>query len=367
MNIFDALNIFYKEDTISDFLINCFKDSDDFLIHFLEKAQIHLENNTIFHIYTRVGLGKSIGTPDIVIRASSDKSTKLIIVENKMGSAEGDEQTNRYESPEARKRMIKRFDLNAEKTDFHFIFLALDTTTRPTNSKFSFLNYQVFLEGIWNLKETTLKFIFMNFQEKLRDFYIPVRNPYSSLEGAIIMDRMQRKICWQNILYETISPIEDLELSWGEYGGSGRNNFLFLIRKKNWTSDSSFQYAGLFKTFNVHIDIYVNMLDNKNKGINEIGIRFETFPYKPHNNIHKLPGYDAFMENKKIFSEKLFAKVEQNNIPAKIKNTKLLVMSISIGGEGVREKVQNIKKQVQAVKECIDEVIEEMKSKALLQ
>jgi hypothetical protein len=50
MNIIDALNIFYREDTISDFLINCFKDSDAFLIRFLKEAKIHVEEHTAFHI-----------------------------------------------------------------------------------------------------------------------------------------------------------------------------------------------------------------------------------------------------------------------------------------------------------------------------
>ncbi len=27
MNSFDALNVFYREDAISDFLVNCFRDS----------------------------------------------------------------------------------------------------------------------------------------------------------------------------------------------------------------------------------------------------------------------------------------------------------------------------------------------------
>lgn len=95
MNIIDALNIFYREDTISDFLINCFKDSDEFLIRFLKEAKIHVEEHTAFYIDTRVGLGENIGTPDLVIRALTKSNLKFIIVENKMGAAEGHEQTNR--------------------------------------------------------------------------------------------------------------------------------------------------------------------------------------------------------------------------------------------------------------------------------
>jgi hypothetical protein len=84
MNIFDALNIFYREDTVSDFLINCFKDSQKFLIRFLNEANISVREDTDFCIDTRVGLGEKIGTPDIIIRALRNCGMKFIIVENKI-------------------------------------------------------------------------------------------------------------------------------------------------------------------------------------------------------------------------------------------------------------------------------------------
>ncbi|MGE6260086.1 PD-(D/E)XK nuclease family protein [Heyndrickxia sporothermodurans] len=131
MNILDALKIFYREDTISDFLINCFKDSDEFLIRFLKEVNIQVGEDSSFYIDTRVGLGENIGTPDIVIRAQTNQNMKFIIVENKMGAAEGHEQTNRYESLEARTRIAKKYNVSLENIEFHFIFLALDTTVRP--------------------------------------------------------------------------------------------------------------------------------------------------------------------------------------------------------------------------------------------
>nr|WP_256238561.1 PD-(D/E)XK nuclease family protein [Bacillus sp. EB600] len=147
--------MFYREDTISDFLINCFKDSNKFLIRFLNEAKIQVGGNTTFLIDSRVGLGENIGTPDIVIRASTDNKMKFIILENKMGAAEGHEQTNRYESLEARTRIANKYKVAFENSEFHYIFLALDTTASPKNSQFSFLNYNIFLLGDWPLQEET--------------------------------------------------------------------------------------------------------------------------------------------------------------------------------------------------------------------
>ncbi len=351
----DALNIFYREDTISDFLIHCFKDSDEFLIRFLQEAKIQVGEHTVFQIDARVGLGKNIGTPDFVIRALTDSHMKFIIVENKMGAAEGHEQTNRYESLEARERIANKYNVALENIDFHYIFLALDTTATPRNSQFTFLNYDLFLQGDWPLQQETLQFIFKDFQKKLHSFYEPLKKPYESLDSDIQMDGMQRKICWQNILFDAFHSNKGLLLDWGEAGGSGRNNFLFLISKPNWTSDKSFQEAGLAQTFNVHVDTYINMLDNEGERVKEIGIRFESFPYEPHSKIKSLHDYERFLENKRDFSERLFECAAKRGIPAKRKNTKLLAMTVQIQAKTIRETVQEIKKQFVAVESCVDE------------
>jgi hypothetical protein len=366
MNIFDALKIFYREDTISDFLVNCFKDSNEFLLRILNEATIYLNDQHDFNVETRVGLGKSVGTPDIVIRATIDNNIKLIIIENKMGAAEGHEQTNRYESMEARNRIARKYGIPFENVEFHFIFLALDTTAKPKNSQFNFLNYQMFLKGNWQLNDEKLRVIFKDFKEKLELFYSPIKRPYESLESGLKMDGMQRKICWQSILYETFYSNEDLLLSWGEVGGAGRNNFLFLITKRNWTSDESFRKVGLSKTFYVHIDTYINMLKHKNNTVNEIGIRFETFPYEPHSKIKNVPDYKRFLDNKRIFGEKLYEHAKKQKILTKQRNSKLLVMTIPIQGKTIRETVQNIKEQVKAIVDCIDEVIDQMQAEGLI-
>jgi hypothetical protein len=363
MNIFDALNIFYREDTISDFLVNCFKDSNEFLLHFLNEATIYLNDQYDFNVETRVGLGKSIGTPDIVIRATIDNNIKLIIIENKMGAAEGHEQTNRYESTEARTRNARKYGVPFENVEFH---LALDITAKPENSQFRFLNYQMFLKGNWQLNDEKLRVIFKDFQEMLEQFYSPIRRPYESLESDFKMDGMQRKICWQSILYETFYSNEDLLLSWGEVGRAGRNNFLFLITKREWTSNESFHEVGLSKTFNVHVDTYINMLDYGNNTVKEIGIRFETFPYEPHSKIKNVPGYKRFLDNKRIFGEKLYDHAKKQKTLAKHRNSKLLVMTIPIQGKTIQETVQNIKEQVEAIVDCIDGVIDQMQTESLI-
>ncbi|MGE6260085.1 hypothetical protein ACQKCU_19765 [Heyndrickxia sporothermodurans] len=228
------------------------------------------------------------------------------------------------------------------------------------------MNYRLFLQGEWPLQDGTLQLIFNDFQKKLHRFYEPLYQPYESLESDIKMDGIQRKICWQTILFEAFSSNKNLLLDWGEANGAGRSNFLFLISKWNWKSDKSFRIEGLSQTFNVHIDTYISMLDNGRKRVKEIGVCFESFPYKPHNKIKSLSNYERFMENKRIFGKRLFECAEKEGIPAKRKNTKLLVMTIQIQGTSICETVQNIKNQFAAIKRCVDEVISEMKKENLI-
>lgn len=311
-------------------------------------------------------MGEGIGTPDIVIRALTENEMKLIIVENKMGASEGYEQTQRYESLEARTRIAKKYNIAFDQIEFHYIFLALDSTVNPKNTQFIFLNYDTFLGREWPLIEEKLQLLFKDFQQKLEQFYEPIIRPFESLELNMNMDGMQRKICWQKVLFNAFYSNNELLLDWGEAAGAGRINFIFLVSKSSWTSDKPFKEAGLAQTFNIHIDTYINMLDKGNKRVKEIGIRFEPFPYEPHSKIRHLPDYECFMEKKRIFSERLYEKAINRGIPANRKNTKLLTMTIPIEASTVRETVQNIKMQFISVEHCIDDVISEMETENLI-
>lgn len=366
MNTFDALNIFYREDTISDFLISCFNNSKAFLDHFIQHTQIQPEGNATFQIDSRVGLGKNIGTPDIILHTGTKEAMTFIVIENKMGAAEGNEQTNRYEAIKAREMIATRYDTAIETSTYHFIFLALDTTVQPQNSQFTFLNYDLFLNGDWPLQNKTLQYLFGDFQAKLQDFYTPLKTPFESLTTNETLDSMQRKICWQTALFDSFQSVNEFILKWGVVGGSGRSNFLFLISKENWHSQYKYSEVGLAQTYYVHIDTYINLLEPTNKHVKEIGIRFETHPYKSHNNIKILADYDTFMHNKQDFGDRLLKKVTGEGIQFKRKNTKLLVMSVAITGTTIRELIQQMRQQSIVLQQWIDEVINDMTAEGLI-
>ena len=364
MNAFDALNIFYREDVISDFLKNCFEDSRHFLNQFLASADVKIDKNYNYKVLNRMGLGKPIGTPDMVIYETEKQVPKIIVIENKLGTGEGIEQTIRYESKTAQERILTR--LNLKEAEFHFIFLTLDTTVLPGSSKFIGVHYSSFLNDNLCVNNASLNRLFEDFKEKLSEFYTPVKHPVKALTEGISMDTVQRKICWQKILFEKFKDEKYFDIEWGEVGGAGRNNFLFLISKPNWKSAESFEVTGLEETFYIHIDTYINLLGESGNTIKDIGIRFETNPYKPRNQLQDIPGYDKFIENKNNFSAAFNRRMQEIIPESKEKRTSLLTASVPVDQSGLEESINDYYKKVKIIETVIDETFFEIKKEHLL-
>lgn len=361
MNIIDAFNIFYREDVITDFLKNCFEDSPEFIRRFLGVADVNIPPGAEFKIFNRLGLGKTIGTPDMVIIERINEVPKIIVIENKLGTGEGIEQTLRYESDMAKESILKK--LGVISADFHFIFLTLDTTVIPGSSNFRQIHYRVFTDSGWMLHDSQLKLIFNDFKEKIQDFYDPLTDPKQALSSACRLDSMQKKICWQKILSEQFKNHSQFNIEWGEVGGAGRNNFLFLISKKNWLSEKPFQEAGLANTFNIHIDTYINLLSPDKQMIENIGIRYETNPYKPHNKINEEPEYTQFIQNKLHFTALFYNNLKTVFTDSKKRNSKLLLATVPVDQSDFDNNVQDYTNRVTIIERVIDQTLEEIHNK----
>ncbi len=359
MNIFDAFNILYREDVISDFLKSCFENSDEFLRKFLCQAHISLPDKIEYQVNNRIGLGKSIGTPDIIIVSQSSVQNDIVIIENKLGASEGLNQTNRYVSAEAREKLLHYFDL--KEAQFHFIYLTLDTIATAQNEQFSLLNYQLFLSDEWTLKNEKLSLIFCDFREKLISFYKPLEKPMQSLEGQAILDQTQKVICWQSILLNAMKDSPDVQLVWGRVGGAGRLNFLFRVDKTSWRSHEDYWKTGLAKTFDIHIDTYVNLLSHSNDLLNDITIRFETNPYTPHRNIQNDEQYEKFLLNKALFTEYLSEAMRTNRIEFKTRNNKLMVMTVPLVKSTLKENIDDYHYKIHTMMQVVDAAVERLK------
>lgn len=196
-----------------------------------------------------------------------------------------------------------------------------------------------------------------DFKKKLSAFYKPLENPGNALTKGVSLDTVQRKICWQKILFENFKDKQNFDISWGEVGGTGRNNFLFLISKPNWKSSKPFEADGREETFYIHIDTYINLLGESGNTIKDIGIRFETNPYKPRNQIKNLPGYDKFIENKNNFAALLNRRLKEVIPESKEKRTSLLTAAFPVNQNSLKDSLEDYYKKVKLIEAVIDETL----------
>ncbi|MEK4816492.1 PD-(D/E)XK nuclease family protein [Macrococcus sp. FSL R5-0951] len=329
MNIFKALNIFYKEDVISDFLCNCFIDSKDFLERFLNEAGIELNNMESIKVKSRMSLGKGIGVPDIIIKIKTSEKYKIILIENKLGAGEGYLQTLRYGSSEAYKIIGEKFDIT--NFDLCPVYLSLDSTSIPSDSKFSTLSYEIFVDSNWCLNDKSLKIIFEDFSKMLKDFYHPMLNPMQSLMTNNELDAIQKSIAWLNVIEKEFTNEDKNNFihEYGRVGAQGRQKFLYLITKETWKSKVTFE-KNMADSYFIHLDSSVNILNKEVEYLNAVEIRYETNPYTPHKHLEKLDGYQDFLDKRKNFSNLLYIELDSNSINYKKSNKKLLIAKIEL-------------------------------------
>lgn len=357
MNLFDALNIFYKEDVISDFLKSCFEDSPQFLKQFFKGVQLNLPEIHSYEIQNRVGLGKGIGTPDMIILAKSSEDEYVIVLENKLGAAEGSNQTARYESAEAKRALCQKYHLLQPK--FIYVYLTLDSTVSPNNTQFKSASYTLFLEEEFQLYDPQLNLLYTAFREKLQAFYSPLADPIEAIELSGILNSIQKKIIWKEVFFKTFKNENKLIFDWGNVQGRGRNNFLFLITKPAWRSAEPFSITGLATTYYLHIDTYIDLLSAEKTSLKEVSVRFESNPYTPHNSIKNLEGYEQFIERKKKFSELLFERIAEQLPHAKKRNQLLQIMTIPILQTNTDESLNEYVEIVHILERAVDSIIQE--------
>lgn len=355
MNIFDALNIFYREDVISDFLCNCFNDSDEFLVGFLNEAGISIEYNSIecVSVKTRISLGKGIGTPDIIIKLKIKNKYKVVIIENKLGAGEGYHQTLRYGSNEAYYAIAQNFNL--ESYDLHTVFLTLDSTVIPRNKKFISVSYEIFRDNEWHINDDNLAKIFEDFKEKLQDFYKPIINPFLSLSENIVLDGIQKSMVWLNVIDHQFNNYDKQNFihEYGRVVGRGREKFLYLLTKDIWRSNFTYE-ENLEKSFFIHIDTGVDLINKETTLLNSIEVRYETNPYTPHKRLENLNGYADFLMQKKTFAENLYKELDKERISYNKSYRKLLVAKINLDQTSLDANLQSYYDTVKILETAID-------------
>lgn len=298
MNTFTLLGSFYREDVITDFLANLINEEIAFADWFMKTiCDTYLLDNEKVKARTRVGLGKGIGTPDLIIEKKNglEETNMIIVIENKLGALEGVEQTNRYASEQGKNALIKELNLKND-VPFKFLFLTLDPYTPASNKEFQKQDYRAFLDVDWSnyVNHPVAELLLRDYSKLLNDFYQPVLNCKPTDYIAKTTEKLnglQKKLIWINILQRT-TKLSHLTMTFGEAGGSGRSTAVFLFSKTGWKQDKFDGNILLPTSANIHFELAVNLLDYNN--VKDFHLHYEPNPYKPKDRYINVKGYSEY-------------------------------------------------------------------------
>jgi len=144
-NLLEILGIAGREDSITNLLAYCYNNSPKFRSTFMRAIGMcdsYGEPNG--QAYTRVSTGDS-GVPDLVIVKPYINGPAIVIIENKLGAAEGNDQTIKYGSVACLNNLKNRYEL-IDNIEPRYVFLTLLPDQHPQSEQFKPVTYESFLE-----------------------------------------------------------------------------------------------------------------------------------------------------------------------------------------------------------------------------
>lgn len=300
-NVLSILGVAAKEDVISNLLCHCLEVWPAFRVAFLRViASIDITQGTSIQIFTRLQTVSS-GVPDLVIAAETSLRRYLIIVENKLKADEGQDQTERYASPECVRDLKRRLKWENSSLDEIFVFLTLFPDQEPKANTFRQITYRDLLPLIRDLPpapNTLADLLFRSWIALLDVFY----SKASVAAQDILLDKLQEYDPLEgNYLYFK-AFIAGLPLSYNlrvestfRSSAQGRRFFGAQISKASWHPGEMRDGSDFDGTrhFHVHFEPQFDYLN----GILNVYLHYEVNPYQPLNWVTKhIPSvkYDVY-------------------------------------------------------------------------
>lgn len=298
MNIIKLLGIEYKEDIISNLIVGLINKSKTFRNSFLTNIiKIGCIDNVIVKAHTRVAT--PFGIPDIIVSVEGKNTSTLIIIENKLKSEEGLNQTLRYSNEKFVKSLLenkKIFDNNTKPIEIKFIFLTLVPEQIPTGNRFENITYQDILENTnIEIEDNTLNRVYKDFLSIINEFYSGLEvNENDKLLEYLNKDIDIEKVYikFKNII-RGINDIEDTNFSdVGKIVRTGRVSLYTKVYKDSWLGGDTANliddnYKVTKNSYDIHIEPSFDVFNNKIT----LPLHYETRPYIPKNKLREKNKY----------------------------------------------------------------------------
>lgn len=304
-DVFDILGIGSREDSYTDLLAVAFQVpqmKDAILRSFGEENHIAWKLKTRYPVQISKPGGRKKDVPDMVF--FNPELRKTIIVENKVFSGEGWEQTKHYSSNEFRERLEKRLGFPIE--DYKFFYLTLDGTP-PSSEDFTPIKFYEIIETMPDkIDHHRFDMLLEDFRERIRR-YEQWESPSSD---SIVIDYLNRTDGFVNYrrtmtkLCEGLLDSNEFERWTFETQNPGYGSIpLSLWRKPHWISEHADKVSG-DRCFNIHFEFQWTMKEDDKKL--KYYLHYEMNPYQPRKKISQNQEFiDKFITQRDSFYEHL--------------------------------------------------------------
>ena len=285
-HIFEVLGISSREDSYTDLIAYALEHNYEFRKNFL--ALLQAQDSVEWKIKVRpsvlIKLGRRKDIPDLIL--FNRKINKILLIENKVFSGEGWEQTKRYASDEFKKNLEEY--LKMPSSNFEFFFLTLDGT-EPCSPSFQSISYRKISECIPKIfGNSKLDILLKELKERIDEYYNwppPKGNDvvleYLKNTQRLVNSYRTFQIMTNNFLDKNLSFYKE----WGKTANRGCGYIPFCLWYKKLWRGEKYQEE---KTGNNCYDIHFEFQWNTRKDNLKLYLHYHTYPYMTKKNLEEL-------------------------------------------------------------------------------
>lgn len=356
--IFEILGIVTREDSYTDLIAYAFKKSSDFRQKLLSNLNETDNGNWDFYVRPPIPIkfnksrnSRKKDVPDMILL--NKKENKIIVIENKIFSGEGWNQTQRYASDEFKTSAKEHFSII--NPDFAYYYLTLGK--KPTSPNFELLPYSNLAKCIdVNQKNTKLNLLLTELKSRINEYDnwpLPKNDEViitylRNGRGFVNFDRT-----FENVVTNLVNN-NDLKLDVGVTSNKGCGYIpLARWRKENWQSKKYPALTDGAECYDIHFELQWNTCNDAFC----MRLDYHTNPYMTKKEMKNTqPGFNNnFREKKMAFFE--FVKTKNPSL-WHIKNKSLSVADFSFDDVHFGEFKQKTNKLIGNMVGIIDEYLD---------
>jgi hypothetical protein len=293
-HIFDILGVGGREDQYTNLIAYAFDKDPDFRANLLNLLLSTPNNSddwkTRMRLPVKISSNRVKDQPDLIIYSRSEQ--KIIVIENKVFSGEGESQTKRYASKEFRESPTFKSELGISTPVFFFYYLTLEDE-KPSSDDFKRLSYKDIANLILTQvpSQEKLCVLLQEFRERVLEYY-SWPPPRDNQEVLTYLNSHVRLISARRAFHAMTSgmPIEhDLEGSKrGNTSVTGKGSeYWCQFFKESWIrNNDEIHFELVWRAYENSLSVELHYEKNDNGEDKQHRARREEFRRKLQTNTH---------------------------------------------------------------------------------